>query len=293
MTSPSANLSGPKNTVVNFFGAGAGGDAKAPLLNFGSSAYKLENGNWQVDNARRLNAEKITPTAILLALSNASNDMRFVAGVDSKGVPLVRDKNQIDQLFSGNNRIFTVNSKNQILQAGVVLKQNAVGSYLLSKLIDQKSAEIRAFNDLLVRLNKFADEFMAKTDDKGKSNKEKMDEDGKVLFPEKKSADGFDPADMKNNYGHLIRKYADMDTSVPPGKLWQEKWNFDQWYAEIYPSTFKNAAETIRNIIRERSTQTEQLNVDFSTINSKYNSVTEAMSSFIKSHYTMLLGFAR
>lgn len=61
--------------------------------------------------------------------------------------------------------------------------------------------------------------------------------------------------------------------------------------ARVSSTSFTNATERMRNLVKEKSTQAEQLGTDFQTRNSRYNAVIEAMTNYTKSYFGAVKNF--
>lgn len=59
----------------------------------------------------------------------------------------------------------------------------------------------------------------------------------------------------------------------------------------VSSTTFTNATERMRNLVKEKSTQAEQLGTDFQSRNSRFNAVIEAMTNYTKTYFGAVKNF--
>lgn len=59
-------------------------------------------------------------------------------------------------------------------------------------------------------------------------------------------------------------------------------------YVLTYAIDFSDASERVRNLVKEKSTQAEQLSTDFQTRNSRFNAMMEAMSNYAQTYFDAL-----
>ena len=69
------------------------------------------------------------------------------------------------------------------------------------------------------------------------------------------------------------------------------KFDPNEWRARVSSTSFTNATEKMRNLVKEKSTQAEQLGTDFQTRNSRYNAVIEAMTNYTKTYFGAVKNF--
>ena len=59
----------------------------------------------------------------------------------------------------------------------------------------------------------------------------------------------------------------------------------------VRSSTFTDATERMRNVVKEKSTQADQLGTAFQTRNSRFNAMIEAMTNFTKTYFGAVKNF--
>jgi len=229
-------------------------------------------------------AENLDPLNVLVALNSAGNTLKYEFGANEYTEAQL-------QTMVDNGRV-TVTSGGNLMLDGTEIDNANVGTEIQTKVIDMLQNDISDLNDLVSRLGILDNWLQSESD---------IEDKGEHTFEPNKDSGGYYDA-MKaadpslNNYtvDWVIRdanndylKWMEISASDSSDKDATYRWSAvkmtsDAQHIKMQTNDFTNAMEQIRNLVKEKSTQAEQLSTEFQTRNSSFNSLIEAMSSYTK-----------
>ncbi|RJG42767.1 hypothetical protein [Motilimonas pumila] len=261
---------------------------------------------------------EMDPHAVLVALNASGETLRYQFGVESdfSGVnPSLATLKSSNQVTIGSNGEVVFNDPSDMEQYlkyielsaggslifnGTELSSDTVGYELQTLVISDIQEDISALNQLVTDLSSL-DTWLQdeeKIEKNGKITIDCYDTDGSYYKAMTEQFPSLSAADRKSFLHDTNNSYVEwmglsVSTSNDPGtdyRFGTHKLEIHGRNMEIYANDFSNAQEEIRNLVKEKSTQAEQLSTDFQTRNSRYNSLVEAMSSYASTYFDALKG---
>lgn len=273
-----------------------------PIWEFGAYATKgvtanvIQNGasTTRTVTAAELKTidQNLDPHAVLIAMNTAGETLRYQVGNSNYTEAQI-------QTMVDNGRI-TLTTGGGLALDGTALDQDKIGYELQTKVIDKLQDEISQLNQLVSDLALL---------DTWLQDEDKIESDGKISFDRLNTTSTYykgmeeelpnsSESDRKNFIANVNNDYMDWmgisgSWSSDPNASYRfatNKLEVHGRHMTIYKNDFSNAMEQVRNLVKEKSTQAEQLSTDFQSRNSRYNTLVEAMSSYASTFYDALKG---
>ncbi len=273
-----------------------------PIWEFGAYATKgvtanvIQNGasTTRTVTAAELKTidQNLDPHAVLIAMNTAGETLRYQVGNSNYTEAQI-------QTMVDNGRI-TLTTGGGLALDGTALDQDKIGYELQTKVIDKLQDEISQLNQLVSDLALL---------DTWLQDEDKIESDGKISFDRLNTTSTYykgmeeelpnsSESDRKNFIANVNNDYMDWmgisgSWSNDPNASYRfatNKLEVHGRHMTIYKNDFSNAMEQVRNLVKEKSTQAEQLSTDFQSRNSRYNTLVEAMSSYASTFYDALKG---